>query len=477
MYYLRARYYNPYTGRFITEDSYKGEDNNPLSLNLYTYCYNDPIQFVDPTGHYVVCPDESSDSGSYYNDSDDDQSKPALTRGAKGDDVAELQEKLIDEGYDLGSWGADGSYGPATERAVKQYQEDHNLTVDGMTGNEAWGSLLDEDDSSSSSSSDPYERYIDNKYEEINEGLDGTETVNNDNSSGQESNNTTNNSSNNSSDPYERYVNRKNEEISEGVDETETVNYNSSSGQESQQGEVLNGDVVYDDGRDDVVTDNYSSNGSNNGNSGITEMTDEDKYINKLITSGFAVVETTPYYGEAEFDAYEIMNAEVMAKICGISEDDIRYDDFIAANIYLDRVSNMIAQTSGLSLYVTTQSYNSYSYYKGMSNRNFASVEKLDSHFAKHGKEFKGVYKNADEYLQGARDVMQNGTKVSYSYKGETRIGYVKFMGNSSKKGIAKFEFVGTNNLGDITTYHVESGKTFWKMLNGKNIKVINPID
>ncbi|MTI49962.1 MAG: hypothetical protein FH761_19195, partial [Firmicutes bacterium] len=71
-------------------------------MNLYTYYYNDPIQFVDPTGHYVACPDDSTDSGSYYNDSDDDQSKPALTRGAKGDDVAELQEKLIDEGYDLG---------------------------------------------------------------------------------------------------------------------------------------------------------------------------------------------------------------------------------------------------------------------------------------------------------------------------------------------------------------------------------------
>ncbi len=38
-------------GRFTTEDSYWGEDNNPLSLNLYTYCENDPIQYTDPTGH------------------------------------------------------------------------------------------------------------------------------------------------------------------------------------------------------------------------------------------------------------------------------------------------------------------------------------------------------------------------------------------------------------------------------------------
>jgi RHS repeat-associated protein len=46
LYYLRARYYDPYIGRFISEDSYWGEDVNPLSLNLYTYCYNDPVQHI-----------------------------------------------------------------------------------------------------------------------------------------------------------------------------------------------------------------------------------------------------------------------------------------------------------------------------------------------------------------------------------------------------------------------------------------------
>lgn len=54
LYYLRARYYNPYTGRFISEDSYWGEDNNPLSLNRYTYGHNNPVMFVDPTGHSVL---------------------------------------------------------------------------------------------------------------------------------------------------------------------------------------------------------------------------------------------------------------------------------------------------------------------------------------------------------------------------------------------------------------------------------------
>jgi RHS repeat-associated protein len=51
-YYLRARYYDPTIGRFITEDSYTGKDSDPLSLNLYTYCSNNPIAFFDPTGHW-----------------------------------------------------------------------------------------------------------------------------------------------------------------------------------------------------------------------------------------------------------------------------------------------------------------------------------------------------------------------------------------------------------------------------------------
>ncbi len=49
--YLRARYYNPSVGRFISEDSVWGKDKDPLSLNLYTYCYNQPIDYFDPSGH------------------------------------------------------------------------------------------------------------------------------------------------------------------------------------------------------------------------------------------------------------------------------------------------------------------------------------------------------------------------------------------------------------------------------------------
>lgn len=52
--YLRARYYNSSTGRFISRDSFAGRRSDPLSLNLYTYCRNNPIRYIDPSGHDAV---------------------------------------------------------------------------------------------------------------------------------------------------------------------------------------------------------------------------------------------------------------------------------------------------------------------------------------------------------------------------------------------------------------------------------------
>jgi RHS repeat-associated protein len=50
-YYLRARYYDPVNGRFTQPDTWEGDYSDPLSLNKYTYCYNNPIQYIDPTGN------------------------------------------------------------------------------------------------------------------------------------------------------------------------------------------------------------------------------------------------------------------------------------------------------------------------------------------------------------------------------------------------------------------------------------------
>ena len=54
LYYLNARYYDSTTARFITEDTYRGQADDPLSLNLYTYCANNPIIYWDPSGHEYI---------------------------------------------------------------------------------------------------------------------------------------------------------------------------------------------------------------------------------------------------------------------------------------------------------------------------------------------------------------------------------------------------------------------------------------
>lgn len=67
---------------------------------------------------------------------------PMLKRGDKSDTVKALQVLLMGYGYDLDAYGADGSYGGTTERAVKAYQADHALDADGIVGSKTWAKLL-----------------------------------------------------------------------------------------------------------------------------------------------------------------------------------------------------------------------------------------------------------------------------------------------------------------------------------------------
>jgi putative chitinase len=57
-----------------------------------------------------------------------------LKVGSSGDDVKKLQAKL--------GLGADGIFGPGTEKAVKKWQIDHDLTADGIVGDGTWSKMF-----------------------------------------------------------------------------------------------------------------------------------------------------------------------------------------------------------------------------------------------------------------------------------------------------------------------------------------------
>ena len=74
-------------------------------------------------------------------------SEPTLKRGSKGEAVKKMQTLLYGLGYGLGSWGIDGDFGSQTEKAVKEFQSDHGLTVDGICGPKTWAALKKAGDS------------------------------------------------------------------------------------------------------------------------------------------------------------------------------------------------------------------------------------------------------------------------------------------------------------------------------------------
>lgn len=86
-------------------------------------------------GHVVMCITDGSKAGSEPEpDKVHGLGDRILKNGMEGGDVKELQGMLIQLGYDLGKWGADGDFGDATELAVEKFQKNAGIGVDGEVG-------------------------------------------------------------------------------------------------------------------------------------------------------------------------------------------------------------------------------------------------------------------------------------------------------------------------------------------------------
>ncbi len=92
-YYLRARYYNPAVGRFMQEDTYRGD-----GLNLYAYCANNPVTYYDPSGY--------AGKSSYV--------------AADGGDGGEFGDYKFKEGIDEDLRGGKGTFEEALEKAFEK---------------------------------------------------------------------------------------------------------------------------------------------------------------------------------------------------------------------------------------------------------------------------------------------------------------------------------------------------------------------
>ena len=86
------------------------------------------------SGHTVIVLTDGAKAG--------EKIHPTLRKGDKGADVANLQKLLMQAGYALPKYGADGDFGDECLSAVKAFQKDNKLTVDGIVGAKTWAALL-----------------------------------------------------------------------------------------------------------------------------------------------------------------------------------------------------------------------------------------------------------------------------------------------------------------------------------------------
>lgn len=69
------------------------------------------------------------------------EDRPTLRKGDSGSYVQTMQMMLIDRGYSVGGKGADGIFGEKTLAAVKEFQRDNGLKVDGICGPKTWAAM------------------------------------------------------------------------------------------------------------------------------------------------------------------------------------------------------------------------------------------------------------------------------------------------------------------------------------------------
>ena len=123
------------TGAFVELKGAKYTDQS-------AYLGKGDILVTKTSGHTVVVLDDGAKYEGTVEAKDCALGERLLKHGCEGADVKQLQQYLIQLGYDLGKWGADGDFGDATELAVEAFQKVKGLDADGQYGKKTHAALI-----------------------------------------------------------------------------------------------------------------------------------------------------------------------------------------------------------------------------------------------------------------------------------------------------------------------------------------------
>lgn len=133
-------FYSPVIGRFLNEDTYYGD-----GLNLYAYCHNNPLTYVDPTGHW--CEKKQQETVQKYKDkgySDQDAETMANYERLREEQGVDAAEKYLQEQVRGNESGSKTKLNYVTSNGLVLETTPNKTTTVLETYKSDTGSILDE---------------------------------------------------------------------------------------------------------------------------------------------------------------------------------------------------------------------------------------------------------------------------------------------------------------------------------------------
>ncbi len=130
-YYLRARYYDQTSGRFISQDPYSGSDDDPVTLHRYLYTGDDPVDRIDPSG----CDTESDDVEARIQSQYLTDHPGRLTTKIS---FGQIKQQVGQQFFDSNGWIPIQKYNGSTSTKLKNscYPDIFDFNADAFTFNE-----------------------------------------------------------------------------------------------------------------------------------------------------------------------------------------------------------------------------------------------------------------------------------------------------------------------------------------------------